>query len=192
MSAALTRTTSFTDHWRGQWSDVLHEMEDLEKADPKVKALRIAVPSRRGSSIGIEDVRAMVALTAQVNVTTMVPPLTSILRTMNLTILETNSEPGFITSDAPCVWFDPAALLRPWPYDGHGLASPTIEVFMPVSPRQTALLTWRVGNGYLRVPEHVVMEANRTVRGHCHRSFVVSRNVAEKGWFILDPRAPQT
>jgi hypothetical protein len=99
MSAALTRTTSFTDHWRGQWSDVLHEMEDLEKADPKVKALRIAVPSRRGSSIGIEDVRAMVALTAQVNVTTMVPPLTSILRTMNLTILETNSEPGFITSD---------------------------------------------------------------------------------------------
>ena len=62
--------------------------------------------------MGIDDVRAMVAFTAQANVTQMVPILTPLLAAMRLTIMEAASTPGFITSGAPSVWSDPAAPLR--------------------------------------------------------------------------------
>ena len=53
--------------------------------------------------MGIDDVRAMVAFTAQANVTQMVPILTPLLAAMRLTIMEAASTPGFITSGAPSV-----------------------------------------------------------------------------------------
>ena len=196
--AMLLRTTRFTDHWRGQWSEVLSRMEEMEKELPSVKQRRAGIPIRRGESMGIEEVRRLATFTTQINLITMVPPLTEALSAMNLTILETNSEPGFITSDAPVVWFDPMALTRPWPYDGHGLASPTIEISMPLSPRQAALLTWRLESCYVSVPDEVVMEANRTARGHCHQAFVVARDVTQPDWFellpptFLDKRSPRT
>jgi hypothetical protein len=183
VAAMLTRTIRFTDHHRSQWSETLRKMEHIEKAPTEVKARWAGVPSGTHEPMGIDDVRAMAAFTAQRNVTQMVPILAPLLGAMKLTIMETESTPGFITSDAPCVWFDPAASLMPWPINGHGLASPTIEVMMPVSPRQAMLLTWHIDEGYRPIDEDVVMEINRSVRGHCHRSFVVSRRLAKPGWF---------
>jgi len=183
VAAMLTRTTRFTEHHRSQWSEILRKMEHVERAPPELKARWAGVPSGTSEPMGIDDVRAMVAFTAQANVTQMVPILTPLLAAMRLTIMETASTPGFITSDAPCVWSDPTAPLRPWPLDGLGLGSPSIEVMMPVSPQQTALLTWHIDEGYRPIDDDVVMEVNRTVRGHCHRSFVVSRKVTKPGWY---------
>jgi hypothetical protein len=187
VAAMLTRTTRFTDHHRGQWSETLRQMEYLERAPPGVKARGSGVPSGTGRSMGIEDVRAMAEFTAQANVSQMVPVLVPLLCAMNLTIIETNSTPGFITSDAPCVWFDPFAQLMPWPYDGHGLGSSSIEIMMPLSPQQAALLTWHIESGYRTIDDATVTEVNRSVHAHCYRSFVVSRQATNAGWLERFP-----
>ena len=197
IAAMMTRTTRFTDHWRGQWSEVLGRMEKMQKELPLVKQRRSGIPIRKGESMGVEDVRRLATFTAQINLITIVPPLTEALSAMNLTILETNSQPGLITSDAPVVWFDPMAFTRPWPYNGHGLASPTIEISMPVSSTQAVLLTWRLESGYVSVADDLVMEMNRMARAHCHRAFVVSRDFVQPEWFdllppgFLDKRSPR-
>ena len=40
---------------------------------------------------------------------------------MHMAILNTDDEVGFLTSDQPCVWFDPEAYKRPAMYRSIGL-----------------------------------------------------------------------
>ncbi|MBN1461351.1 MAG: DUF4238 domain-containing protein [Armatimonadetes bacterium] len=51
-------------------------------------------------------------------------------------ILETSDPIGFITSDNPVVWFDPAAYQPNPPFGAGGMISPTMETNLPLSPRQ--------------------------------------------------------
>ena len=90
-----------------------------------------------------------------------------------------------ITSDAPCVWFDPEAYKRPFLYRAPGLAWPTIEVTLPVSPKQVLLMNHAGLNRYFKVPPHIVDELNRRTRGHADEYFVVQRNEARPIWYDL-------
>jgi Protein of unknown function (DUF4238) len=51
---------------------------------------------------------------------------------------------ALLTSDTPCVWFDKGEYERPRPRYAGGLASPTIEVTMPLSPRQMIVFANRL------------------------------------------------
>jgi hypothetical protein len=187
----ITRTKSFTEHHQQHWSAVLGLMERLDRAPAATKARYAGVPSGTGVSMDIDQVRPMASLTAPINVATMVPVLAFILSAMRLSVVETGSEPGFITSDAPCVLFDPETQFLPAPYNSPALASPTIEVRMPVSPRKTAVLTWRANaRAYLAIDERWVTEMNRMTRAYCHQAFIVSRNVKRAEWFQMVPGKP--
>lgn len=50
---------------------------------------------------------------------------------MHLSILNTDDEVGFITSDDPCVWFDPEAYKRLPFYRSVGLGYRSVEVHCP-------------------------------------------------------------
>ena len=188
VAAMTTRTKSFTQHHNQQWSAALDMMRRLEQTPAAGKARRAGVSSGTGVSMGIDQVQAMASLTAPINVATMVPMFASLLSAMRVTILETTSEPGFITSDAPCVWFDPETQFLPPPYNITVPTSPTIEAHMPVSPRQILVFTRRAhAPAYLAIDDVSVTEVNRMTRGYCHQSFIVSRNVTRPEWFRLVP-----
>jgi hypothetical protein len=189
VAAMITRTKSFTEHHNQQWAAVLARMEQLERAPAASKARRTGIPS--GTGMDIDQVRAMASLTAPINVATMVPALALVLGTMRLSVVETSSEPGFITSDAPCVLFDPETQFLPAPYNSPAFGSPTIEVRMPISARQAAVLTWRANaRAYLAISESWVTEMNRMTRAYSHQAFIVSRNVTRAEWFELVPAKP--
>lgn len=102
-----------------------------------------------------------------------------------MAIIGTTVEPGFITSDSPCVWFDPEANKRPPFYQTVGLGYKTVEVTLPISPKQAILLSWNEKNkGYMELNyEKNIDELNRITRFHCDEHFIVNKNIKKGIWF---------
>ena len=80
---------------------------------------------------------------------------------------------GFVTTDTPCTWFDPEAYKLQPIFQSPALGSATIEVTLPISPRQCLVMTHRSDfHGYIDVGQHVVDEVNRRHIAHCDESFI--------------------
>ena len=97
---------------------------------------------------------------------------------MNLVFFTTKDDIGFITSDHPCIWFDPEAGRRP-----PMLQSKTIEVTMPLSPSCLAVLSWEDFPDYRHATSFEVDIANQFRQAACEEYFVVRRNVTKPIWF---------
>ncbi len=89
---------------------------------------------------------------------------TPILFGMHLSILTTDDELGFVTSDAPAFMYNPIAYKLPPFYRSPGLLQKEIEVTLPITPRHLLLYRHdgRVASR-LKIPRSVVDEANRNL-----------------------------
>lgn len=192
------RTPGFREHTRSQWQRVLDLGRGMEKqlrtATPEQKA-RMAGASSFGSSgrknsMTMEQVQQIVDKPLQSvlasHVRTIVPLLQKVT---NLTILYTEKTPGFITSDEPVVWFDPASCKRPPMFRGPALMYETIEITMPISPTRMMFLG-RQNAGW---PEYMNLDAqdlderllndlNRRTCRYAREKVVVSRNEFRPIW----------
>jgi hypothetical protein len=104
---------------------------------------------------------------------------------MNMTILQTDDDLGFITSDEPCVWFNPEAHKMPPFYRSPGLAQEKIEVTLPLSPKYMLFLTHSFKAGYLRIPTRAVDDLNRRTRAHSREHFVSWNGKTKPIWFHM-------
>jgi hypothetical protein len=191
MAAAQARSRLHRDHWQEQWKGVLEDMEALRQAMAKASPAQrksMATLSSSGSAserLTEADVRRLADKPLQHTLVPVIQQQLVRLAPMTLTILCTANDPGFITSDAPCVWFDPDAYKRPFPFNATGLIYDTIEITLPVSPSQLAVLSRINLPPYVDIPDHLVDEFNRRTRAHCQDEFVVRRNVTRPVWFDL-------
>lgn len=113
----------------------------------------------------------------------MVTTETPLLMRLDLLVL-TSAEAAFITSDYPCVWFDPEGYKRAPFYQGPALIYKSIEITLPVSPRQMILLNRQGLSGYTGdLPERIVEEYNRRTRFACSEHFVNCRDATNPLWF---------
>jgi len=110
---------------------------------------------------------------------------TPLLCRLDIAVLATENNIGFITSDHPCVWFDPAAYRRSPMYRSPALEYSTIEITMPVSPTQCIFLNRQGMRGYVNVPEETLDEINRRTRCAADEHFVVRINEKKDIWFDL-------
>lgn len=127
-------------------------------------------------------------------ITTMMPTgisvLTPLLLSVDLAIICTERSPGFITSDNPCVWEDP--LSYTYSLSGFpGLISPTIEIYLPISPRQCLLFNRRGLTDYVFIDDINILQATRTIsrinyqtRLHSDQYFVTNQEKILTSWFI--------
>ena len=115
---------------------------------------------------------------------------------MKFVILTAPANSHFITSDNPCVRFNPQWPKMP-PMLRGGLTEQDIEVTVPLSPRHLAHFSWievwklfgfseerfaSVGP-YLPVPEVVVDEINGRTRFYCDEFFVTQTRDLRAAWF---------
>ena len=112
----------------------------------------------------------------------MVQEATPLLMRLDLMVL-VSPGPAFITSDNPCVWADPAAHKRPPAYQSPALIYPSIEITLPVSPRQLILLHRQGRSGYFKPSDRAVDEFNRRTRFACTQHFVCESNAKKPTWF---------
>ena len=132
------------EHQSSEWKRILEMAEKVqaafENATPeKRKQMTTALSTPladKSKSMSIDDVRELVDHPIQSLLSANVTGIAPWLFKMPFLILETTDSTGFITSDNPCVWFDPALYQKESPFGAGGLISPTLEITLPLSPNQ--------------------------------------------------------
>lgn len=184
-----SRTVRQRDHWQKQFGE-LREMGERMKesvlAMPPEERARLPRPMpASGPSLSMDDVKRLSENPVPMLLSTAFVQLVPQLLQMRLSILRADLTPGFITSDAPCVIFDPEAHKRPFPFNAPGLGFPTVQVTMPVAPSHLACLTHYEVLPPDPVLPAIVQELNRLTRGYANDHFVVSRQHTEEIWYDL-------
>jgi len=195
VAAMDARTKARREHTARDWGKVVELMDKMhEKAktftpEQREQMRRMAEfeESIRGDAptLSEEAARKIAAQPMQEMLGSMISALTPLLFMMEVVIVETSSLPGFITSDRPCVWFDPEAYKRPPLYQAPALMYETTEISLPISPQQTLIFKrkFEALRGYARIKDKIVDELNRRTRFHAHEFFIVNSNVKKDHWF---------
>jgi Protein of unknown function (DUF4238) len=187
IAAQHVRTPAQRDHLAGQWGKVLEMMDHMREwaktATPQQLRDAGSLAGGSGPSLGYEDVKGMAEKPLQTMLASQIETQLPFLVDMDYVIMECSTEPGFITSDNPCVWWDPEAYKRPPIYRQPGLLTKTLEISMPLSPRQRIILNWKGIHGYVPVPEQMVDNANRLATAACSQHFVSDSATAKPIWF---------
>jgi hypothetical protein len=195
VAISKVRTVAHRDFHRQQWGGIRKRMEELKAA------LDAAPPERRkamtpmssvspesGRGMGIDDVRRLEAQPIQEMIGPTLRAVIPALGRMHLGVLCTDDPVGFVTSDNPCTWFDPEAYKRQPIYRSLGLGVATIEVTLPISPRQCLIITHRSAlRDYIDVDQRVVDELNWRHIGHCNKVFISHTQVTRPAWFEQRP-----
>ncbi len=169
-TAMLTRTTAFGEHWTKQFQELHEQVLALEKAH------NAEPTTSKQTARFVEQAQQRVIATS---LKTAAP----LLFRMPLTILVTQDQLGFITSDNPCVWFNPKWYRLPPFYRSPGLAQEDIEVTLPLTPHHLLLISHRSYPLYLPVKQKTVDELNRRTRFFCTEEFVSWKGETRPYWF---------
>ena len=195
VAAMFARTKSRGVFWRQQWQKALdlgQKMADWmtdapsEDVEKMTTALR---PSRDHESAGLslDDVRRIVEQPMEPLLTSEVSTVTPILAGMHQLIIETADSPGFVTSDAPCVWCDPELYAESPAFGAGGLISPSLEILMPISPRQCICFGHQIiaSGFYMSLKPHdpLLDNVNRRVCQFADEYVVASEDVRQQPWF---------
>lgn len=192
------RTRGRRDDLRNTWQQVLdmglRVSKWAESATPEqLKAMATPILPGRGkdSMLTMDDVQRMVDEPIQTWLPQAIAITVPILMEMNFTIYVTKLAPGFVTSDDPCLWQDPEVYKRPQMFRSVGLASPTIEITLPISPWQYLVLARNGLNNYINIDGMTIVpkgplltdEINRRTRVSAEEHIVVNQNVIRAHWF---------
>lgn len=198
VAAMAARTKSRGDFVRGQWQRVLDMAarveEAMKRSSPEDLARMAAafepMDGEQDDGLTVEQVHSIVEQPVQSFLTSEVQFVAPVLAQMTWAIVETSESPGFVTSDAPCIWFDPDLLEKPPPFGAGGLISPSIEISMPLSPRQSILFGHQLVASARYVPlqpgHPLVAHFNRRVCHFADEYVVANEDVTEKEWFQGD------
>ena len=190
VAAMHNRTKAQRDHQKEQWGRIFESVEEMRKwaetATPEQKRKAASYPLSPGEkqeSLGYEDVKKLASEPMQHLLFQTIGAEVPLLYKLDCAVFTTDTSPGFITSDRPCVWFDSKAYLRAPLYRAPALMYPTIEITMPISPTQMINLNRAGIGGYIKLAPLQVEEFNRRLRFCCDEYFVVNKKGINRFWF---------
>jgi len=110
------------------------------------------------------------------------PHLTKILMQMSLAFLcsPNPQKHYFITSDDPCVMFNPD--LQWQKFYGPGFGQQNVQLTLPLSPEIAVMFCWANYKGYSWLSGSRLEEFNRMTRGHCNKEFLTSSEKVKSLW----------
>jgi len=148
---------------------------------------------------GSAETRAYKEQGHQLVIGSMIDSLAKWLVLMKLVVFKAPDGSRFITSDDPCVRFNPDWAKIPAMLRG-GLADKAVEVTVPLAPRHLAYFSWNevwrafgksdkefsLNAPYLSIPAPIVDELNRRTRFYCNAAFVTQTKELNPFWFTVD------
>jgi hypothetical protein len=199
-AAMYARTPASGKRWKPFFNNVATQMTDLmrkmiewrENATPEqFEAYIPTMSSKNDSIVTLDEIKEFEDVSVKSLIASQFKILTPLFLKLDLAILETSSNPGFITSDDPCVWFDPQ--LPNYPnLAGRALISPTIEVHLPISPSQCIFLNRRGESGYINLSKlgsirdiKSVTEINWRTRAKSNQYFIVNKKTIHAKWLTF-------
>ena len=109
-----------------------------------------------------------------------------ILLRMNCAIYETRNKPGFIASDNPCIWPDPALLYPEELVTWFGLGSSKLNVILPVSPNQCISLQRRGPDGYYSADDLFIDATQNLIASNSKEYIVLNQKLVKESWFSIE------
>jgi hypothetical protein len=165
-----SRTSAMGEHWTGKMQN-LHEMtvniEKAHKAEPKES---------------LETAR-MVQTAHQQLIVSSIRHETPLLFQMQMTVMFTDDDVGFITSDMPCNLFNSEAYKWPASFRSPGLGDLNTEVTLPLTPQHLLVFSYNETPGYVEALPAIVEEHNWRVHYWCSKEFVSWKGVVRDTWF---------
>jgi hypothetical protein len=195
VAAMHSRTPSRRDHWMGFWKEVLDMGEQVERRmmhatlEERHRAAAASIPSPSNRrSMSLDDVRKITSSPMEHTLGPHIAAEFPLLMQLKCFVLCNTSSIGFITSDAPVVWFDPEWHSKPPLFQSPSFSDPALEITFPVSPSQMLLFIHGEMDpapqvAYLDVTDTDVTELNRRTRFRCDNEFVVRTKTIEPEWF---------
>ncbi|MBC7875583.1 MAG: DUF4238 domain-containing protein [Anaerolineales bacterium] len=181
-SSIFARTKRWKDDGLQIWQDYIEMVENL----PSEVSLAIKASKDYKDVVNIHKNQPMLFHLFQfVNLTA------PYLYTMNCAIYETKTDPGLITSDNPCFWFDPAIYNSKLPLKFFGIGSPTLNVILPISPKQYISLEKNGIDGYINLNTRpseeidIIDTLNSFTATNCDNLIVVNSKIYKEKWFEL-------
>lgn len=185
VATMMYRTKMRRNKEKEHWNYALKVMDDIAKKIKRnpIKPLSQPQSSNFENYLSHEEVRKIAQEPIQNALPVAAKVVAEILAQMSIHILCTENTPGFITSDNPCIMFDPL-----YTSEYIGLGCPSIEVTLPISPKQLAIFFWGDREqppeyAYTIVKDEVVDEFNRRTRFFSEEYFVVNENTKKDLWF---------
>jgi hypothetical protein len=192
IAATQARTKATRNHWKKNWEEPLLKMDKMMEwaktaTDEQIRKTSPHVTERADNTkqtISYEQVKALYEEPLQNLLPVMIEVTTPFLTQLKMVVFCTKKSPGFITSDYPCVWFDPDWHKKPPLYRSPCLSDPKLEITLPISPNQLVLLSRHDFQAqYLDVNDRIVNELNRRTRFDADEYFIVNRKKTNPYWF---------
>ena len=195
VAAAQFRTTKSRDHFVKQWGNISSKVEEVKnsKGPYTLDANKIYGSGKSfkqdEGALTFDQLKVLAEMPIQMMMPVVLETVTPILMKMKMAILCTDDPVGFITSDNPCVWYDPESYKLPPFYRSPGLGKKTIEITMPISPKQCLLFSWQDMEGYLKIETEVVDTLNHRHRMLSKTHYIVNTNpiTVNEMWFKSPP-----
>lgn len=180
VAALHCRTKSYMENQRNQWlkvkemGDRMMEWAETASHEQKIHASMLS-PSESKRGMSYEDICELVKNPVQNLLLPMMESQMPSLLEMSKSVLFTDLPLGFVTSDAPCVWFDPEASSRPPLHRGPGLAYQTTEIRLPISPQCMLILNSHGIEGWSHINSAKILdEINSLTKAYCDECFVTN------------------
>lgn len=187
MSALQSRTRVYRTHLREQWGKALKMMEIMKEwaktATPEQKRAMARSTNNSNLTLSYNDIKELYENPLQNSVPSIIETVSPLFFVLDLAILRTNDGVGFITSDNPCLWFDPESHKRLPLYQQPALVYKTVEITMPISPNQLVFLNRQGINGYIGTKQPIVDELNRRIRFYANEYIIVNKKKLKQYWF---------
>ena len=108
------------------------------------------------------------------------PEMAFVLFRMNISLLVTDDDAGFVTGDEPCSVIVPGA----W---NACPTHPDVEIILPLSPQCAALYSWKVSRTFhATLDRKTVDRLNSRTVGQCTHEFVSWKGTVRPEWFLPD------
>ena len=179
-SSTFARTKRWKEDGLQIWQDYIEMIENL----PQELSLGIKSSKDYKDVINVHKDQPMIFHLFQfINLTA------PYLYQMNCAVYETKIKPGLITSGNPCFWFDPAIYNPNSALTYFEIGSPTLNVILPVSPRQYISLEKRGADGYIDLhtrpdeENEIIDSLNSLIAMNCDEFIVVNSKVFKEKWF---------
>ncbi len=190
MATMRSRTDAYDRAMRESWSKVdelVKKMEEVIRRGDGSRLPPMAGPNE-GKPISSKQTEYMVENSRPLGVEASLK-LSPLIWRMNMAFLVAPVGSFFVTSDCPCVWFDPNAYKRPPLFQGVGLAMPEIEITMPITPQVLVVASHKTRlNGYFDLTDALVQEFNRRTVAFSDLQIVSNSPHVLASWF--DPGIP--
>jgi hypothetical protein len=188
VAAMNCRTWAHKKFVGDQFKKVLEISKQAEKhlsnkrRNPKRYA--ITLPSAKNSNkLSFDDINELAERPLQSLMFPKIATDINYLFTMNIAILFNDAEDCFCSSDDPCTLFDSTKHEHYYFLGSPPLARNTIEVTLPISPRQVIYMTRSKLKGYVKADKKVVSMMNRRTISTADKFIIYNSDNINKEWF---------